>query len=113
MPDSSRLLAVRFSVVLCLVLAPCVLPAAAQLNTGSMGGAVTDASGAVVPGAHVVATDVDKGFAVPCITDGAGPFLLRSSGLVTINGPREIAVGVKGLLLRTEVFRASLTGQPE
>jgi hypothetical protein len=100
-------------VALCVVLASCVLPAAAQLNTGSMGGAVNAPSGTVVPGAHVVATDVDKGFAFPGITDGAGPFLLRSSGLVTINGPREIAVGAKGLPLRKGAFRARPMGQPE
>jgi hypothetical protein len=72
-----------------------VLPAAAQLYTGSIGGAVTDPSGAVVPGAHVVATDVEKGFAFPGITDGAGRDLLRSSGLVTINGPRDLQLGLK------------------
>ncbi|MGA7930603.1 MAG: hypothetical protein WCA20_31975 [Candidatus Sulfotelmatobacter sp.] len=49
----------------------------------------------VVPGAHVVATDVDKGFAFPGIPDGAGRYLLRSSGLVTINGPRELQLGLK------------------
>ena len=113
MRDSSRLPAVRFYVVLFLVLPSCVLPAAAQLYTRSITGAATDTSGAVVPGAHVVATDVDKGFAFPCITDGAGPFLLRSSGLVTINGPREIAVGAKGLPLRKGAFRARPMGQPE
>ena len=100
-------------VALCVVLASCVLPAAAQLNTGSMGGAVNAPSGTVVPGAHVVATDVDKGFAFPGITDRAGRYLLRSSGLVTINGPREMAVGAKGLLLRAGAFRVSPTGQPE
>ena len=81
MRDSSRLLAVRFSVVLCLVRASCVLPAAAQLYTGSIGGAVTDPSGAVVP--------------IPGITHGAGRYLLGSPGLVTINGPRELQLGLK------------------
>ena len=100
-------------VALCVVLASRVLLAAAQLYTGSIGGAVTGPSGAVVLSAHVVATDMDKGFAFPCITDGAGPFLLRSSGLVTINGPREIAVGAKGLPLRKGALRARPMGQPE
>jgi hypothetical protein len=97
MRDSSRLLAVRFSVVLCLVLASCVLAAAAQLYTGSITGAATDTSGAVVPGAHVVATDVGEKFAFPGITDGVGcPFLLRSSGPVATNGPRELRLRLKG-----------------
>jgi Carboxypeptidase regulatory-like domain len=85
MPDSSGLLAVRFSVVLCLVLASCVLPAASQLYTGSIAGAVTDPSGAVVPGAHVVATDVDKGFKFTGTTDGAGHYLLRGIPPATYN----------------------------
>src|SRR5580704_16973563 len=78
MRRSSRSLAVRSSFILWLVLASCALPASAQLYAGSIGGAVTDPSGAVVPGAHVVATDVDKGFAFRGTTDGTGRYLLRS-----------------------------------
>jgi hypothetical protein len=55
-----------------------VLPAGAQLYTGSISGTVTDSTGAVVRGAHVVATDVDKGFAFPGNTDSAGHYLLRN-----------------------------------
>jgi hypothetical protein len=91
MRDSSRLLAGRFSVVLCLVLASCVLPVSAQLYTGSIGGTVTDPSGAVVPGAHVTATDVDKGFAFTGTTDGAGRYLLRSIPPATYNVSVEAA----------------------
>jgi hypothetical protein len=91
MRDSSRILAVRFSVVLCLVLASCVLPVSAQLYTGSIAGAVTDPSGAVVPGVHVVATDVDKGFKFPGTTDGAGHYLLRSIPPATYNVSVEAA----------------------
>ena len=50
---------------------------------------------------------------IPGITDGAGRYLVGSSGLVTINGPREIAVGAKGLPLRKGAFRARPMGQPE
>src|SRR5271165_6213234 len=78
MHRSSQSLAVRSSVVLCLVLAAGVLPARAQLYTGSIAGTITDSSGALVPGAHVVATDLDKGFAFQGTTDGAGRYLLRS-----------------------------------
>jgi hypothetical protein len=55
-----------------------VAGAAAQLYSGSISGTVSDASGALVPGANVVATDVDKGYAFPGTTDGAGHYLLRS-----------------------------------
>lgn len=78
MRKSSRLLAVRSSLILCLVLTACVLPAGAQLYTGSIAGTVTDQSGAVVAGAHVVATDKDKGFAFPGTTDSGGRYVLRS-----------------------------------
>ena len=87
----SRLLPVRSSVVLCFVLASCVLPARAQLYTGSIAGTVTDSSGAVVPGAHVVATDVDKGFAFPGTTDGAGRYLLPGIPPATYNASVEAA----------------------
>src|ERR1700730_3174574 len=81
MRSSARLLAllaVRSSVVLCSVRGSCVLPASAQLYTGSMGGTVTDPSGAVIASAHVTATDMDKGFKFPGTTDNAGRYLLRS-----------------------------------
>lgn len=75
---SSWSAAIRFSFVLWLVVASLRLPARAQLYTGSISGTVTDSSGALVPGAHVVATDVDKGFAFPGTTDSAGRYVLRS-----------------------------------
>ena len=73
---ASRMLAIvllLFFLFFCLVAG-----AAAQLYSGSISGKVTDATGALVPGANVVATDVDKGFAFPGTTDGAGHYLLRS-----------------------------------
>src|SRR6202041_814948 len=75
---SSRSLAIRSFFVLYLALASFVLPVSAQLYAGSIAGTVTDPSGAVVPGAHVIATDVDKGFAFSGTADGAGRYLLRS-----------------------------------
>ena len=91
MRGSLRLLAVRYPFVLSLVLASFGLPASAQLYTGSIAGTVTDPSGAVVPGAHVVATDVDKGFKFPGTTDGAGHYLLRSIPPATYNVSVEVA----------------------
>jgi hypothetical protein len=71
-------LAVPSSVALCLVLAACLLPASAQLYTGSIAGTVTDPSGAVVVSAHVTATDMDKGFKFSGKSDNAGRYLLRN-----------------------------------
>jgi hypothetical protein len=55
-----------------------ILPASAQLYTGSIAGTVTDPSGAVVPEAQVTATDVDKGFTYTGKTDTSGRYVLRS-----------------------------------
>ena len=55
-----------------------ILPASAQLYTGSIAGTVTDPSGAVVPGTKVIATDADKGFTYTGTTDNSGRYVLRS-----------------------------------
>jgi hypothetical protein len=81
----------RSSFVVCLVVGSLTPFANAQLYTGSIAGTVTDASGAVVPGAHVVATDVDKGFKFQGTTDGAGRYLLRNIPPATYNVSAEAA----------------------
>lgn len=53
-----------------------VLPAAAQTVTGTILGVVTDPSGAVMPGATVVATNPATGFARSGNTDGEGNYLI-------------------------------------
>ncbi len=50
----------------------------AQVYSGSLTGVITDPSGAVVPGARVKLTDVDKGFTYDAETDSEGRYLLRS-----------------------------------
>jgi len=75
----------------CLVAASFITQAHAQLYTGSISGTVTDSSGAVVPGAHISATDVNKGFAFPGTTDGSGHYLLRSIPPGTYNVSAEAA----------------------
>jgi len=50
----------------------CVPFAAAQTITGSIAGAVTDPSGAVVPGAHIVAVNLDTNVATTTTTNGDG-----------------------------------------
>ena len=63
--------------VLCLVfmLAP---ELRAQLYTGTVTGLISDASGAVVPGAQVQLTDEERGYAFNVITDTSGNYLFRS-----------------------------------
>jgi hypothetical protein len=59
--------------VLVLTFAP-AMPAAAQFETASLLGTVTDASGAVVADAMVTVTNVDTGVAQNKMTDAAGTF---------------------------------------
>src|SRR6516225_3329842 len=52
--------------------------AKAQVYGGSLTGVATDRSDAVIPGAHVVLTDDDKGFKYTAITDSEGRYILRN-----------------------------------
>src|SRR5258708_21634319 len=52
--------------------------ARAQVYGGSLTGVATDPSGALVPGAHVVLTDDEKGFKYTATTDGEGRYILRN-----------------------------------
>jgi hypothetical protein len=52
-------------------------PLGAQTVTGAVRGTVTDASGAVVPSAHVTATNVATGVKTTATTDNAGQYALR------------------------------------
>jgi len=51
--------------------------ASAQTYTGSLTGVVSDPTGAVVPGAKVTLTDVDKGYEQVMTTDTVGRYILR------------------------------------
>jgi hypothetical protein len=54
------------------------LPAFSQLNLGSITGTVTDATGAVIAGATVTVTDLDRGVARTLTTDSAGQYSATS-----------------------------------
>jgi hypothetical protein len=49
----------------------------AQLYTGSVAGTVTDPSGAVIQGAHVILVDAQRGFDFKATTDSSGRYLIR------------------------------------
>ena len=80
-------------------------PAFSQLNFGQIGGAVTDPSGAAIPGAMVTVTDVARGVSRSLVTDSAGQYSAPSlvPGTYTIRAAatgfapierREVTVGV-------------------
>jgi len=51
--------------------------AGAQLYTGSLTGTVTDPSTAVVPGAKITVTDIEKGFTYTATTNADGRYVVR------------------------------------
>src|SRR5580698_3661520 len=55
----------------------CLVQAKAQTITGSITGTITDAKGAVVVGAHVVATNVATGVNTPTTTNSTGTYSIR------------------------------------
>lgn len=55
----------------------CIPAALAQTVTGSITGAVTDASGAVVPGAHVTAENTGTGVKTEATTNESGSYSIR------------------------------------
>ena len=53
-------------------------PASAQVYSGSLTGVVTDQTGAVVPGAAVSLTDVNKGYSFAATSDAVGRYVIRN-----------------------------------
>jgi hypothetical protein len=49
-----------------------------QVTSGSVTGIVSDPSGAVIPGAKVTLTDMEKGYTYPATTDATGRYLLTN-----------------------------------
>ena len=64
------------TLLVALALAPVVV--FAQAYVGTVSGELTDATGAVVPGASVVLTDQQKGFTFNATSDSSGRYLFRS-----------------------------------
>ena len=103
-----------------LLIALCAVaptPISAQsTNSGDIRGTVTDTSGAVIPGATVTLTDVDKAVTKTITTDGAGVYdtgsivpdhytlTFTKSGFQTlIRGPVTVVVGVQGINAQLQV----------
>src|SRR5665213_2198724 len=54
------------------------VPALAQLNSGSITGGITDATGAAIVGAKVTVIDAERGVSRPLVTDSAGQYTAPS-----------------------------------
>jgi hypothetical protein len=78
--------------VLALFLVLTTAPARAQLATAELNGRVTDASGAVLPGATVTATQTATGLMRTVVTDGTGTYVLSNLP----PGPYQLDVSLLG-----------------
>jgi hypothetical protein len=63
---------------LCLALIGIPKPLLAQHDTGAIAGTVTDPAGALVPGAKIVATEVDKTLKYQAQTNAAGEYVISA-----------------------------------
>jgi hypothetical protein len=93
------------SLVFILAAVVFLLGSNAFAQTGKITGKVTDAQGGVLPGASVIATDVDKGLKTEDVTNAAGiyvfPSLPRGNYTVTISLPGFNTFTREGLILNT------------
>lgn len=89
---------------------------AQNTNSGDIRGSVTDPTGAVVPGATVTVTDVDKGVTKVFTTDSAGVYdtgsivpdhykitFVKSGFQTLVRGPITLVVGVQGIDAQLQV----------
>ena len=73
-PRTTALTPWRLLLALLLLILPAVLPANAQLSTATLSGAVTDATGAVIPGATITLVQTATNFTRTAITKGDGSY---------------------------------------
>lgn len=103
----TKLLAVFISLA-CLY--PCTAWGQAS-NSAELTGTVTDASGAVIPGARVTVTDIDKSVVRAFTTNGSGVYdtgplvpqdhytieFQKEGFAAVVRGPMTLGVGITGL----------------
>ena len=77
----------------------------AQTDTGNIVGTVTDATGAVIPGAPVTATNTDNGQKLTAVTNGAGEFNI----LAVPRGNYSVLVKVKGFQSQSSAVTVTVT----
>jgi len=97
------------SLVALLLAAPLLLPSQlnAQVTTATLVGLVNDSSGAVVPGANVIATHQGTGVPRETITDARGEFVI--SAMPT--GPYSVRIALPGFKTYTNEGIQLGTGQ--
>src|SRR5207249_10613763 len=73
----------------------------AQITTGTILGTVSDASGAVVPGATITATHLDTGAVRTAVSDSAGGYLLAA-----------LPIGSYKVRAELQGFKTAVAGPP-
>src|SRR5277367_2978529 len=84
------------AIVLCLLVCPCALRA--QMNSGTIAGFVSDPSGATIPDAAIVATDVATHTATRAVTLQDGNYLLN----YLVPGTYEVQISKSGFITSVE-----------
>ena len=82
----------RRTICLTLVVVALAVPSSAQRITASIRGTVTDATGAVVPGATVTVKGDETGFTRSTVTNGAGSYSFSELPI----GPYTVEVSLTG-----------------
>jgi len=110
--------ALRWCIFLALLLAAisfAPLATAQNANTGEIKGSVTDATGAVVPGAAVSIRNVQTGVVTPTTTNGSGiydvPFLAPGNYVITFAKEGFHNFVREGIVLQVETLEISATLQ--
>lgn len=67
----------RFPVVLIPIFMTLAIPLTAQTVTGGVTGTITDSSGAAIPGAQIIARDLDTGVDSKTVTNASGSYRLQ------------------------------------
>jgi len=108
-PTAARLAMKKLGTILALLVLA-VVPALAQVNSGSMSGTISDSSGAVIPNAKITATEAQTGTVYNTVANSAGiytlPTLLPGTYNVAVSAPSFKQAEVKGVL----VFVSNRTG---
>lgn len=91
------------------------VPASAQYTTASLGGTVTDASGAVIPGAKVTARNTDTGMTKSVSTGVDGAYLFPALPVghynLTVEKPGFTRYVQRGITLTDSAFGQIISAQ--
>src|ERR1700690_1000193 len=100
--NRSRISLVALAILLTCLMVPRLF---AQTDTGTITGTATDATGAVIPGANVEATNTENGLKLTGITNGAGEFRI----LAVPRGPYTVSITAKGFKSQSATVTITVT----